>query len=340
MQHLGKLLTTSALAIIAQVTLAHAEPVTLKIAHPYADNHYLSEQGLKVWAEEVTKLTNGEVQFEYYPAGQLGKAQVSLLQTGLADISILVPSQEVDALPMSSVMELPGLVSSSCEGARKFTAIGTDDGYIAQQELTPQGLRLLYTNMLPPYALMTKTRPVRTLEDMSGLKLRANGQAVGETMRELGAIPVTIPSGAIYESISRGTIDGAFFPQSAIKPYSLEDQLKYITTGVALGGAGSLVTISENTWQELTPEVQAAMQTAAGTAQENLCKWLDADAQTIMDEVSAENGVEIITLSSEEAERWYERISGAVDVWVKQMEGLRKDGQAALAAFRDVDGGA
>lgn len=339
MLNFGKLFFASAFALAAPVA-ANAQSVTLKIAHPYADNHYLSVHGVKAWAAQVSELTNGEVQFEFYPSAQLGRAQVSLLQTGLADISILVPSQEVDALPLSSVMELPGMVTTACEGARKFTTIGGPEGFIGRQELGPLGIRLLYTNMLPPYAVMTKGRAVQSLEDMQGLKLRANGAAIGATMRALGAVPATIPSGEIYDSISRGTIDGAFFPYAAIQPYSLEEQLQYVTGGLALGGAGSLVSISEDTWQDMTPEVQAVMAEAAASVQESLCQWLEDDAERVRTDLAANDGVEFISIPPEEAEEWYQRLGDVVDAWTEQMKGIRKDGAAVLKAFRDADGGA
>lgn len=333
MLHVKVLTAAAIVAIASAASLANAQEVTIRIAHPYADNHYLSEHGVKIWAKEVAERTNGKVAFEYFPAGQLGKAQVSLLQTGLADVSFLIPSQEVDKMPLSSVLELPGYIEGACTGADRFNKISRPGGELDKQELAPLGVRLLYTNMLPPYAIMTKNRPVRSLEDMAGLKLRANGVAIGETMRGLKAVPLTISSAEIFESISRGTIDGTFFPWAAITPYSLEEEIKYITEGVALGGAASLVSISEETWQTLSPEIQSAMLEAADVAQQNLCHWLDADVAATRDKMFSEFGIELINLSPEEAARWYKQVKAVTENWVSRMESLRMNGSAVIDAF-------
>lgn len=324
----------AALAVLASTaTIAQAQEVTIRVAHPYADNHYLSEQGVKVWAEEVARRTDGAVAFEYFPAGQLGKAQVSLLQTGLADVTFLIPSLEVDKMPLSSVLELPGYIEGSCSGAARFNTLARPGGELDRQELAPLGMRVLYTNMLPPYVIMTRDVPIRELSDMAGLKLRANGVAIGETMRELGAVPLSIASSEIYESIGRGTIDGAFFPWAAIAPYSLEDELNYVTEGVALGGAASLVSISEETWQGLSPEIQTAMLEAADVAQQNLCEWLDNDVIATRTRLVEEHGIELIEIDDAAAQTWYDAAASVTENWIERMSALRLDGAAVLEAF-------
>ena len=338
MSYFGRMLAALAIVMGGSMTAAHAQQVKLKIAHPYADGHYLSKHGIKIWADEVTRLTNGAVTFEYFPSNQLGKAQVSLLQTGLADISMLVPSQEVALMPLSSVLELPGFVDETCSAAATFNKLGRPGGILDKMEFGPLGVRLLYTNMLPPYAIMTKTRPVRTMKDMEGLKLRANGAAIGETMRLLGAVPLTLGSAEVYESLSRGTIDGLFFPWAGITPYSLEKELKYITTGVALGGAYSLVTISEESWKKLPANARDAMLKAADKAQDNLCKWLEEDEGKTREAMATKHGIAMTVIGKEEAARWYARIDSVVGNWVKKMRALGKDGQVVIDAAKASKG--
>jgi TRAP-type C4-dicarboxylate transport system substrate-binding protein len=250
-----------------------------------------------------------------------------------------VPSREVDLMPLSSVLELPGFIEGACVGSTKFNAIARPGGTLDKQELSKLGMRVLYTNMLPPYVLMTKDRAIRSLSDMEGVKLRASGAAVGDTMRALGAVPINIASSEIYESISRGTIDGAFFPTASIPPYSLEEEIKYITDGVALGAAASLVAISEDTWQGLSPEIQQAMLEAADTAQQNLCNWLDTSTDEIHQSMVNDHGIELIKIAPEDAAAWYDAIAGVVTDWVDQMNGLGYDGQAIVDAFRNADAG-
>ena len=86
------------------------EKIKLKLAHGYPETHFLWQQGGKVFADAMTAATNGQVQFEVYPANQLGKEQFSSLTTGLADIAMITPAIAGGklSLVMKSLGPLPG----------------------------------------------------------------------------------------------------------------------------------------------------------------------------------------------------------------------------------------
>ena len=70
----------------------------------------------------------GKVTFEVYPANQLGRDYYSLLTSGLADIAMVIPFYAGDKFPATSVTELPGLSSGSCEATGKYWELAQPAG--------------------------------------------------------------------------------------------------------------------------------------------------------------------------------------------------------------------
>lgn len=154
--HFRAVTTALATSLLALTALpAGADPVALKLSHPYPDTHYLSVEGIKPFAEEVARRTNGEVKIDIFPASQLGKAQGALLKGGLVEMAYIVPSLEADKFPLSSVMELPAIFESSCDGTQRMWSVLQHGGALDQQQYAPQGYRVLYIGMMAPYDVYT-----------------------------------------------------------------------------------------------------------------------------------------------------------------------------------------
>jgi TRAP-type C4-dicarboxylate transport system substrate-binding protein len=73
------------------------------------------------------------------------------------------------------------------------------------------------------------TKPLRKLEDWSGLKIRVAGASYAKAMQALGAAPVTMPSGEVYTSLQRGVVDAAHCPDITIQSRRLYEIAKYQT---------------------------------------------------------------------------------------------------------------
>ncbi|MGG2362796.1 hypothetical protein ACE4Z5_28310, partial [Salmonella enterica] len=76
-------------------------------------------------------------------------------------------------------------------------------GLIAQGDFAPNKLRLLLALVLSPYVILTPDKPLATLKDFEGRKLRSTGSAMDLTARALGAVPTRIAAPDIYEALSR-----------------------------------------------------------------------------------------------------------------------------------------
>ena len=333
---IAALAALAALPFVGSQAAAQDKQTTIKLTHVFPATHYLWLQGGKIFADEIDKRTSGKVKFEVYPAGQLGKDLLALLKSGLADMVILSPSYAPDKLPLTSVSELPGLYSTSCEATVRFWKLAQEGGPIYEAELKALGALPLFVFTLPPYNILTVSKDVRTLADLAGLKVRAGGSAMDKTIRALGAASVRIPSPELYDAMTRGTVDGAFFPYAGLHQFKLEQIFKFAVDGAQLGSGSVVYAISTKSWQGLPEDVRKAMREAGLIAQSHLCRAQEAAEVSARERIAKENGIKVFKLPADEAAIWQQRVSGVTDAWAKELDAAGRPGSAILKAFKEA----
>jgi TRAP-type C4-dicarboxylate transport system substrate-binding protein len=327
------IVAAAAAMMTASLALAQ-DTITLKFAHPFPATHPLWTQAGQPFIDKVSAATNGAVKFETYHAGQLGKDYQTVLQSGLADIVILAAAYTPEKFPLSSAVDIPGNYSTSCEASAKFWNILKPGGKLHELEYKPFGIRPLFAVMPPPYKLMTRTRKVEKLEDLSGLKLRAIGFAQSEAVRAINAVPVQIPASEIYEALSRGTIDGTIQSYIGVNTGNLRDNLKFSLDNLAVGSTGVSYSISDASWDKLPENVQQAMIDAAVQTQNEICTSYDKDEAELAVKFAGE-GFTLTKLSDAELKAVQDLLATVEAKWVESMKAANKDGAAVLKAFKD-----
>ncbi len=281
----------------------------------------------------MTKLTNGQITFEHYPAEQLGKAKdmLSIAQSGVADIAFVVPTYITDKLPLSGVVDLPGNFVSSCDGMRAYWKLA-HEGIIAQQEMAPNGIRVLFPIIQPPFQVFTTRKKISTLADFSGLKLRTTGGAMDLMMRDLGGSPVRLAAPDAYEALSRGTIDGGVLAVVTIGAYKLTPLLKFGTSGENFGSSALDYSISEARWKHLPPAVQQAMLTASDQVMLSACQKIDGDNDAQIETMKAA-GITMTSLPPAEHKALAAKLDLIGKDWADGLDKRGKPGAAVLGAF-------
>ena len=125
-KYLTSLAGTAALILATLTGTAGAEDVLkLRLADSFPSGHFIGRFAVLPFIERVKELSNNTVQFEYYPAQQLGKAKdlLALTQSGVVDIGYVGPSYVSDKMPLSDV-------ATCCAVAlrRSFTSLGENSG--------------------------------------------------------------------------------------------------------------------------------------------------------------------------------------------------------------------
>lgn len=328
--------TAGALCAVSTIALAQDKKLTLRVADSFPQGHYLSRYAAKPWMEQVTALTKGQVQFEHYPAEQLGKAKdlLSLTINGVTDIGYVGPSYVSDKMPLSAVAQLPGSFSTSCEGTLAYWKIARD-GVLAQKEFAPNGVRLLFTVVLAPYQVGTTKQKIEGMKSIEGLKIRSTGGALDVVVRKMKAVPVNIPAPEVYEAMSRGTVDGGVLPFSSLFPYELHKLLKYSTVGENLGSFVANYVISENRWKQLPADVQKAMLEAGDAVTRKACQLVDKDQDGDIEKLR-QAGVTLVKLPANEHATLTQAMGQVSQEWAEALDKRGKPGSEVLKALNDA----
>lgn len=293
---------------------------TLRIADMFPENHYLTQQMLIPFTQKVEEKTNGSVEFQHFPAGQLVKAQDMLdaNRNGLADITSVVPLYSSDRLPLSGVIGLPGYdadAQSCTQSIRKIT-----DEILAKNEYSQAGVHPLIIVCTSPYQILTTKGPISKADDLAGLKIRSPGGLQELVVDQVGAVPVSMPSTDIYTALQRGTIDGVSASLDTMAAYSLEDLAESVTTNGQFGFVSVAYVINEDVWSEFDEKTKQALETAAREAVEGYLQWAETSEEELIADWKSE-GIDVYEIPQDILSDWSSRFEPLRDEWADRMEG-------------------
>ena len=326
---------TSFVALLCVSQISAAQQIKLRVADSFPTGHWISVNITKYMMEQVTERTGKKVAFEYYPAEQLGKAKdlLSLTNSGVAYIGYVAPGFVGDKMPLSVVGELPLPTSSAsaCPLTMAYWKIARPGGVLDQKEFAPNGVRMLFNIVLPPYQLVNKTR-FATLKDIAGMKIRTSGAPKEFALRKLGAVPIQMPTPELNEAMSRGTVDGALLPIGSVPSYGLDLIAKYFTFGENFGSFVATYVISERKWKTLPSEVQKVMADMGEELSRRGCEMADRQENDNVKKLQLA-GVTLVKLPDADAPAMREIQRSVGKDWAEGLDRRGKAGTEILNAF-------
>ncbi len=328
--------TAIAVAAVLSIAAAQAQTTTkIKIADSFPVGHYLPKYITTPMIERLKANPAAKgIEFEYYPAEQMGKAKdfLSLVQSGVIDIAYVAPGFVSDKMPLSVVSELPLDFSGSCQATMAYWNLAKPGGLLDKKEFAPNGVRLLFTIVLPPYQIITR-KPFASLKDIEGMKIRASGSAKELVIKKLKATPVLMPTPDVYESLSRGTIDGVLFPFNSLAPYEIHKLSKTGTIGENFGTFVANWVISEKRFQSLPPAVQQDLTAMGEQLTKAACTQVEKDEAGDIEKVKAA-GVKLTPLSAADHATVATVMQDVAKDWADTLDKRGKSGTEVLNAFK------
>ena len=313
-----------------------ADPIVLRFADDIPKTHPISVYGSKFWMDTVERLTNGRVQFQWYPSSQLGKGRdlLALVQSGAIDIGSVGPSYTPDKLPLSAVAELPGMFTSTCAGSAAAWSLLKAGGILDQKEYAPLGLHVVFGFTNPPYEIQTVKRAVASPSDMKGLRLKTLGGASDEAALKLAAVPVQMSVPDLFLGLQRGTVDGRFGAFTSVYANSTQDVLTHSTVGADIGSFVLTTFIGDRRWKSLPSDIQQAMLQAGDETWKNFCKAADADNAKLATQLQEKNHWTLHQVTPEELSAWRAVLDPVANAWASTLDSRGKPASAVLSAFR------
>src|SRR6195256_4057580 len=229
-------LPASALAAPAILRLgtgtAHAA-TTLKISHQFPggtiDKGDFRDRLCRLFAQEVTKRSGGEIVGEIYPNSSLVKtnAQFSAMRKGALDISLYPMPYAGGELPETNIGLMPGLVATYDQGMRwKKEPVGK----ALTDFLADKGIILL-TWVWTAGGLGSRARPLVAPEDAKGLKVRGGSRKMDMVLQAAGAAVLSLPSNELYAAMQTGACDAGLTSSTSLISFRLEELAKCLTSG-------------------------------------------------------------------------------------------------------------
>ena len=236
-------------------------PTKLKLAHFMPAGSWQNQTLFKDWAAAVAKESKGALEVTVYPAQTLGKAPAGYdnAKNGITDIAWTVQGYTANRFPLSQIVELPGLFKTAEVGSCAFQKL-YDSGALDKEYAETH---VLYVHTHGPGHLGTKDKPVTTLADLKGLKIRRPTSVIGNLLTELGAEPVGMPAPRIYESIQHGSIDGFMLPWEAVAGFRLNEIARDYTE-FGFYSLAFVTTMNKDTYEKLPPKAKQAIDNNSG----------------------------------------------------------------------------
>lgn len=295
---------------------------------------FIFSQLVEPWAKRVEEATHGEVKVEFTTTS-LGAppAQFDLVADGVADMAFSIAGYTPDRIKLTQVAELP-FVGDSSEAISVALWRTYEKYFVAADEF--KGVKLLGLFTSVPSHLYTVKGPIRTVADLSGLKLRVAGPVPGKIAEGLGAVPVGAPGVKAYEMLQSGVIDGTFFSHDGITDLHMEPLIKHVTLfPKGLFNTVFYIVINPDSWNRLTPEQQQQIMSVSGEAMaRDMGRVYDAYAGQALDKIKAA-GVEVSEASPELMSAVETMAVPLREQWVSVADGLGVDGKAAMQMLAD-----
>jgi TRAP-type C4-dicarboxylate transport system substrate-binding protein len=279
-----------------------AQPkITLKLSHYLPPAHGLHTDFMEPWAREIESRTQGAVAVQVSPGtSALGQAQNQLdqVRNGIVDIAFGICGLPRGRMTRSTIIEMPMLVRKAGAGSR------------ALWNLHPTLLREDYAGVRPLVLMThngglihTRDRRIDRPEDLRGLRIRTPSPTISMMLEFLGASPVGMPPGQVYEGMQRGTLDGAAFPWDPVRAFKLGEVSRF-HLDIGLYTAAFWFGINERRYQSLPADVRKVIDQSSGPALlSKIQGWWDAwDAAGRASAV--ERGNTIVTLGREQRDQW------------------------------------
>jgi len=248
---------------------AHA-PTELLYASPYSPSHPFSRADIE-WMKFVERRSAGAIGVRPIWSGALLSSDQSMeeLRHGIADVGLVTPIYARGGAHL--IRAQSGFYSglrSSAEQVALYRCMAAASPEFAR-ELAGLHVLAVQGGTLP--GIITRTRPVRTLDDLKGLRLRAPSELIS-VLRELGADPVNMPMGEVYSALAKNVIDGVVAPPDTFKALHFAEVARFYTTLAVPRGAYPARVMSEKRWRALSPDAQRVLN-------EGVQVWEDALAQ-------------------------------------------------------------
>jgi tripartite ATP-independent transporter DctP family solute receptor len=270
---------------------AEDDQTVIKLGHGMDISHPV-HRAMVFMAERVAEKSDGQMRIDIYPSEQLGTERqcLELLQIGSLDLTKVSSSVMESFSPLYKVFGLPYVFE---DDAHRFAVLEGSIGRRILLSSEPAWLRGITYYDAGSRSFYTVDRPIRTPEDLEGLKIRTQESPVAISMvNELGGAATPISFGELYTALQQGVVDGAENNPPSFHTTRHYELCDYYSLDRHTSPPDVLLG-STHLWERLTEQERQWLQEAANeSAQHQKKLWAEATEEAM--KTVKEAGVEII----------------------------------------------
>ncbi len=279
------------------------------------------------WKTEVEKRTGGKVAIKTFPGGTLLKAKAMMdgVIAGTADIGCLCMAYQPGRFIVTNAIALPlGFPNAT------VASLALWDLYTKQRPQEFAKVKVLTMFTCAPANIYAK-KPVRNLEDLKGLELRASG-GTAQVLKALGATPVGMPQSQTPEALQKGVVQGAASSLETLMDFKYAEMCRYVTifNGPVYPFA---VVMNMDKWNSLPEDVQKVMDGMAIEQAWWTGNYMDKRVVKSIEWSKKNYNIEIIKLTKKELARWNKLLKPLPDKWSEQ---AKAKGLSARTILKDI----
>jgi TRAP-type C4-dicarboxylate transport system substrate-binding protein len=327
----GVLATAS--GVVAAPAVWAQQKFEMKLAYFVGDQHAMSRWLIK-WSEQLEKESGGRITVKRFPGSQMGPVQqhYDFARTGQADVSWFLHGTTPGRFPLTELVQVPYLVGSAEIGTKVVNDPELRAKYLDAEH---RGVKVLLLLTHQPGNVHTTRKPIRTADDMRGLRIRFASPTIRDFVAALGGTPVGVVPTEQVEQLQKGTIDGVFIDYGGAGiAFKMGGILKYSTemySYVSSFGIG----MNEDFWSKLPPDLKELVTKSMTGVEKDVGEAWDA-LDVPGKKAIIEGGGEAIKLSAEENAK-FRKIGGEVaEAKVKELDGKNLPARAVYTMMKSL----
>jgi TRAP-type C4-dicarboxylate transport system substrate-binding protein len=313
-------------AILLQGCSEENQNTVLKVHHFLPPKSNAHAKFIVPWCQKIEETSAGEITCEIYPAMQLGGTPPQLFdqaRDGVVDIVWTIPGYSAGRFPGIEVFELPFMMKTAEATSQAMWDYVAENG---QDEFAD--IHLLATHVHGPGVFHMTEKPIKTLSDLKGLKIRAPTRLTNKLISALGAIPVGMPIPSVPEALAKGVIDGTIVPYEVVPAIKANELTKFHSDSDpderAIYTTAFIYAMNKAAYENLPQKHRKIIDDNSGR---ELSRWIghvfSEGDKTGKSTVSPES---INTISKTELQHWKTAADSVRDEWIEEMNQLEKNG--------------
>lgn len=319
---------------VAVVSGAAAAQTVLRLSSWAPPQHPVTTEIMGGWARDVERVTDGKVKVEILktPVGAPA-SYFDLVRNGVVDVSFVTHDFTPNRFVLTRIAQLPFMGDS---GEAASVALWRTQEKFFEKADEHAGVKVLGLMVHGPGYLYTTGRPVGSLDELRGAKIRASAGVMTDVVTAFDAVTVPAPPTKSYEVLSNGVADGTLFPAESIVGFNLTSLVKQVLK--IPGGfykSSFVIMMNPAKWNALSEEQRTAIWSVSGEGLSRRAGAVWDKSDKTAEASLAAAGVKEVVAAGSYLTALRERLEPLRTNWLKQARSRGVDADAALAYFNE-----